>query len=437
MSANDLIKELIDTWSETGQRLVQAFYLIPYQSRPGAVFKTPAPLQRNVHGAMHAVRVALWAELMYSSLKKAGLSERFLRAAEDVEKKSNIPLSSWFGLLRYTALLHDCGRQGDGVDKWDLDSSIYAKKFFMSQKIPEPIAIIFANMIKYKDQPDIYCMELIRMGLGEAKEYIYFFNYLRLLLQLADCLDILRCVSEFNISFPETYIADVLKGEEGEYDPVRVTDMLMVFLSEVVHILTEMRDLRWNVKIVRKANKTIQILPPIHTRSFSIWYKQIFEHAINSVEYIAGFFRLSLRRLTFVYLPELTSSFNPDQGGRGTYNPLIHVTTSTVLPGLALTKALISPIDAIRHFGFAPLAGEIEGGGLKRADHKCNTCFLRAANPQDGVLYNLEQALNDFGSMKIKSNVENYDALISYLRMVHEPSGFQGINLVMVFLQRV
>ena len=135
----------------------------------------------TAHGPSHSIRVALWTRLFINLRCKYGDEDAL--ALNDSDKK----------LLQITALFHDSGREGDGEDIWEEESSIKCYEYLTKEhSVDDSRAQLFADVILNKDTDKR--------------------DILTDILHDADCLDIMRCRKNFRIhelrvlkQFPQHY----------------------------------------------------------------------------------------------------------------------------------------------------------------------------------------------------------------------------------------
>ena len=95
--------------------------------------------RRYIHSILHASRAAIYIPALANLYRKFGDQEALAIANEDLK------------LIQIAALLHDSGREGDGVDMWDQDSGILTYKYLLKLGVAKEKAKLFAEAVTNKD----------------------------------------------------------------------------------------------------------------------------------------------------------------------------------------------------------------------------------------------------------------------------------------------
>jgi hypothetical protein len=186
-------------WYNFAQKWLENTYLTPYNSDNYSDGDCKAnKIHRMIHGAMHASRVALHTTMLHQLCTKQFPNHS---ASKFDKMKDFLKLNDEqiLCLIRYVALGHDAARQGDGLDLWETQSALLIKNFLIEHQVPDNIAELFSKLAEYKDQSSK--LALFMSKYEYSKEIQDELQYARLLIQLADCFDIIRVTANFQFSF--------------------------------------------------------------------------------------------------------------------------------------------------------------------------------------------------------------------------------------------
>ncbi len=151
---------------EHAKRIFEQTYLQPFSlCRQRKLNVYEPPLERVVHGAQHAARVAAYIKVLVNFCRGANITAALTLQSQEVT------------LLQIVALFHDAARQNDGKDLWEQESAELCRQYLLNLGVKMG-AQRFSQLIVLKEQGGF---------LGE-------------LLQSADCLDIMRCKETFIIN---------------------------------------------------------------------------------------------------------------------------------------------------------------------------------------------------------------------------------------------
>ena len=153
---------------EVIRKLLEEYLIISY----------PNGRPRKFHDALHACNTSLWSKLFYLFWKKHGLNTELSDTEVDV--------------VQLAGIMHDAGREGDGKDIWEEQS---ANKFQVAiepykNNFSEPAILRARNAISQKDNVSLN-------------------DVMRILIQAADCIEIMRCLpakdTEFHLNYMNLY----------------------------------------------------------------------------------------------------------------------------------------------------------------------------------------------------------------------------------------
>ena len=343
-------------------------------------------IEREIHGAMHAARVSIYIEIVHA-LNKKHQDKEIVEVLRALSERFNCDELQLITLAKLSGLFHDIARQGEGIDNWEKESGQelfdYLTKALGLDNI---LASVYQYVVMYKDKPEEFKAALLSLGVEDA--LIGACDYLRQLLSNADCLDIIRCVGQFNIDKLEMYQIAKRKNNDA------LVQKVIELVGNVHSLIHAQGDLIWESKInIGTSNK---VLIPTHLTGshFSLKIKVGYEHAsnvhqviLNSIlknPYFAGILKAQVRPLQAVEFIEAQ------------FNPFLHGTNSSILALLPRTNfEFLSPLDMMHRYRMAPMAGEIFQGGLDYlADGAMG--FGRLDNGKKKAHYSLESIVQNY-----------------------------------------
>lgn len=113
-------------------------------------------------------------------------------------------------LVKYLALAHDMGREGEGADLWDPDSAEKFRIYLHNKGVPSELAIRLGVVLERKDAHEQSIMEK--------------------LLHDADCMDIYRCKGDaFNHHYLSVY-------KEADQEGKEKLDLIMKAMKQFIKI---------------------------------------------------------------------------------------------------------------------------------------------------------------------------------------------------------
>lgn len=203
-------------WYDSGQRWLEKTYLQPFKdnSNRQKINTRNGYIEREIHGAMHASRVA-WSTTMLHHLCQQQYPEAVQHRLHALLKYFDVQENEVLCLIRYVALGHDAARQGENEDQWEAKSAQLIKHFLENHGIESGKANILSKLACLKD-----AHQQLKIDLGDenvSDDTIEGLQYARLLISLSDCFDMIRCNSSFDFQFIEDRLTEVF----DEYQPER------------------------------------------------------------------------------------------------------------------------------------------------------------------------------------------------------------------------
>ncbi len=425
---------------EYATSLLQHYYLSPLD---GIAKNNPRDgvITREIHGVMHVVRAQFYV-LFFDQIMHRYCGTHRAKCLSFIQEVLGLTEAHTILLIRYAVLLHDSGRKGEGEDLWEDDSANNLYYFLRQQEDPEYIAQCFAQAIRYKDRKDDYIEFLKNYWNDDEYEHrktpVELFDYIRQLVYLADCLDIIRCVEEFKI---EKLYQELLAYVDVDVDVDVVMREVIALTIHVSKMIETQGDMLFSSKIIGPDGSKIYT----STGGFSLTHKVGFEHASDPLQKTARTMQQHLPK-TFcealnTELTEMTSVAQPTP--KATFNPYIHGTTSASLLGLRLTYGkLMSLQNMLTEYGRVPYTGELSGG-ISHPLSNCMPCFARMIRPgsETSTIYCLDKVLTGYALSK---NYHAYDDLLSSILaeitslISHNRNfGFLYLNQAIVYVVRL
>lgn len=399
------------------QAIMEAHYLRPYNGSSKKNLKD-GKIERPIHGAMHAARVGAYIPVLHGKLKTMFPSVQ--AGIQRLLSELGLTEPQFISLTQASAWHHDCKRQSEGVDRWDELSGLAGLQFLVGKGIPERIAKIFAYAAICKDDPVQFASFLIAQGV--SPEDIEIYQYIRKLIYLADCYDIIRCAEEFNF-------AEILKAflDIPDYDPA-IHDLQLLELAQHIYaLICHQKDMIAQCDIFNSNGDKVAMDV---ARRYSLNHKVKYEHSDN----ISALVIQDMR--TDDYFARYLTNENPPESAFSSvtpaFAPKLHGTSSTLLVGLGRTELNIcSAVKSVREYQVAPEGGELINGGFDTVVDECDTCF----GSFDSAHYNLQTIMELYAKRRMQSN----ESLVERLKELIENSpkgGFSNINILLIYLAR-
>ena len=173
------------------KEILAKYYLIPFPNQK------KSDINRPIHGAVHATRTALYVEHLHNLHRE--YNQCVAGTMSNLESAWGIPQSDILYLTQIAALLHDSARENDAVDLWDKQSGENCTNYIQQElERPEKIAEYFGAVIAYKDDEKRFHDKVVELnekfGLSIRAHDM---DYIRMLVADSDCIDIIRCVPNF------------------------------------------------------------------------------------------------------------------------------------------------------------------------------------------------------------------------------------------------
>jgi hypothetical protein len=223
---------------------------------------------------MHASRATLWAAMMHYVLQEIA-PQHVNTAIDTVAKRLNVTPDDVIRLTCLAMSCHDAGRQGEDKDVWEKESSDIAAQILKEAGLPEKEAGWLAKAVLHKDDSAEYSMALLAEGINDDE--LSAFEYLRVLLSVADNLEIIRCKDEIYLSA----IFDTLNASiPGFKDNSAYHDYMIALIKGIYHILNEQKDMHQYPQL-KEGGDLLEVEFSPFTEKERWKTKRQYEHATN------------------------------------------------------------------------------------------------------------------------------------------------------------
>lgn len=424
-----------ETWFHHGQALIKETYLQPIH-RTSNGFSIPPSLkskvnngylEREIHGAMHASRVA-WSTTLIHQLCVGNFPGQVHKHVEKLCEYCQLKPNQILILIRLVGLGHDAARKGEGYDRWEKESADVITRFLVTLGLSESHATVFGQLAYLKDNP-----EDLKQFLSDKKleqSLIDALDYARLLVSLADCYDIIRCTGSFQFA----YIENKLKGVFNEYNSKDHSAVFYGYAKALYELLKQQQDLYFPTKLMGPNDDKYKL--DVGKADYSVAAKVKLEHADNAI------IAMQKSMKAHPYFADLLSDLpTPDMKTNSiepAFVPFIHGTNSMTLALMTETDfKIMSPIEMMTDYQRAPLCGELTKGGFSSARARGNPCFGRLNNHDKSNEYSLEKVLNKYAVVSNKITKEQALADLNNACEMGPKIHFANINLINIYLTRL
>jgi len=330
-------------------------------------------IEREIHGAMHAARVAIYISILHKIIKQ-NFPVYVKKTIDALSKKFLLNEEKLILLTRYVALGHDSAREDEGYDRWEKESGEIINEFLIKNGVPQETTKLFSLLAQHKDHPEK--ISNISPDLG----------YLRCLISLADCFDIIRCTSAFDFS----YIDKELQSIDG-YHSEQHANIFLEFAKNVLLLLKNQKDIYFPTKIHDINNKIYQL--PEGDEDFSVPEKVKLEHSNN----VCSVTVKMMREIAYFsdFLNEEILENSDFSSVAPAFNPFIHGTNSQSLALFRQTKyQLLAPTEMIEEYLLAPMTGELT---IPSGVYHTYPCFGRLNTTSR---YNLQHIVDAYSAVR-------------------------------------
>ena len=438
-------KEAVWNFYQFAQAGVDTEYLQPYPLRHNLTreliirdkevdFVKDGQIERALHGGMHVGRASLLVLVLNSLLQQCfpEYSEESVRALSTALNIDKVLLQD---LTRAAVIYHDSARENEGPDQWDKKSAKKLKAALTVFNFDTVICALFKSAAANKDAPTRFKEDCQVLLPAMNPQHC---DYLRKLINLADCFDSIRCRGEFNFYYVIRQLDDIPGYSDDVHLPV------FIQLGQNLHtVIWDQGDMYSDCKLVLEG----KVIPTERTGAHFIRVRKVqFEHAPNVVSALAAhmmtypYFKPMLEgeKLLCTDLAKVAPAFDP----------FIHGTQSGALAILKimrdrqLSPEFTSPLGLVALL-VAPMTGELSrrGANRKLVDSSM-MCFGRLKLiSDDASQYDYKKTLayanQDAGARKNIDEIQERATLeFKYYLAECYRYGFTYINALMVYYLR-
>lgn len=382
-------------------------------------------IEREIHGAMHASRVA-WSTVMLHRLCLQQYPDQVQNKIQALMKFSNLSEEELFCLIRYVGLGHDAAREGDGSDRWESESATYIELFLKEHGLNPQLAALFSRLASLKDKPQKLANYLASYNLDE--NVIDGLQYARLLVSLADCFDMIRCNGSFDFAFIERKLAEVFP-----YSKDKDASVFFDYAKHMLQLLKRQKDLYFPTQLIGPNKESFSLGDG--EEDYSVQEKVKLEHADYASAAMLDSLNQDLyfQQLLNTEAPECSNPYDKEPA----FNPYIHGTNSTALALMTqIDFQLMSAIEILEQYGLAPLCGELTRGGFSTAMADGKPCFARLSGEDNSNEYSLKKVIRNYA--KTNKTVSKKDCLDNLRFYGANPSRslFSSISIINIYLAR-
>lgn len=433
MALNDSKLLSSQGWYYFSQLLIDSSYLQPFKLTSNGMQQKKRVknnthngyIEREIHGAMHASRVA-WSTVMLHRLCLQQYPDQVQNKIQALMKFSNLSEEELFCLIRYVGVGHDAAREGDGADRWENESATCIELFLKGHGLNPQLAAIFSRLASLKDKPQELANYLASYNLDE--NVIDGLQYARLLVSLADCFDLIRCNGSFDFAFIERKLAEVCP-----YSKDKDASVFFDYAKHMLQLLKRQKDLYFPTQLIGLNKERFTLGDG--EENYSVQEKVKLEHA----DYAAAAMLDSLNQ--DLYFQQLLNTEAPEYSNpydkEPAFNPYIHGTNSAALALMTQTNfQLMSAIEMLEQYGLAPLCGELTQGGFRTAMADGQPCFARLNGQDNSNEYSLKKVIRNYAETnQAVSKKECLDNL-RYYGTDSSNSLFSSISIINIHLAR-
>ena len=422
-------------WYYFSQLLIDSTYLQPFkltstgmrqQKRRVKNNTHNGYIEREIHGAMHASRVA-WSTVMLHRLCQQQYPDQVQNKIQALMRFSHLSEEELFYLIRYIGLGHDGAREGDGADRWEKESATCIELFLKEHGLNPQLATIFSCLASLKDKPQELADYLASHSLDE--NVIEGLQYARLLVSLADCFDIIRCNGSFDFAFIERKLAEVFP-----YSKDKDASVFFDYAKHMLQLLKRQKDLYFPTQLIGPNKESFSL--EAGEEDYSVQEKVKLEHAGYATAAMLDSLNQDLyfQQLLSTNAPECSNPYDKEPA----FNPYIHGTNSAALALMTQTDfRLISAVEMLEKYGLAPLCGELTHGGLSTAMSDGKPCFAKLSGEDNSNEYSLKKVVQNYTkTSKAVSREECLSNLWHYYGDNPSSSLFSTISIINIYLAR-
>ncbi len=320
-----------------------------YRLRPKKENRKDGYIERPIHGGMHVGRASLWVVVLHQ-LFKENFPGYVSGALECIKQQFDLDEKELVDTTRMAAIYHDSARLDEGQDFWDKQSAQKLVRFLDGTGANSDMAEFFEQAAGNKDKADAFEAHLKKAGMPQ------FAHYIRLLINLADCIDIIRCVShfEFNQVLKRLAVVPEYKVDTQKYQPAFLE--LVLNAHRVIYL---QGDMRYPCRIIMPDGSTAKT--DFEGDHLIMARKVLFEHAPNVVSALAADMMTTTPyfKRFFQNEPLLCTELASVEP---MFDPFLHGTQSSMLIMLERSSYELDSLTGLLGRGLTSLTGELYAG---------------------------------------------------------------------------
>ena len=400
------------------QQVIEDYYLQPLDGSKKTHLQDGF-IERKVHGAMHAARTVLWSYVMHNFLLKM-VPDTVNNAMNKMAFALDREIEDVLLHILLTMVCHDAGRAGEGRDDWEALSALIACDHLLCFGLSLSDAKVFAWAIECKDNPYQFAKMLLNHNVDIA------FDYIRILINLGDNLDIMRCVGSFKTDVVFTTLKEIDGFDDHLHGPV-----VLELMKAMHQIIYYQGDMLFACKILN-SNKAIVIKSEAR---YLIKEKLGYEHADNV---LAALFEDVVKNpIIAPYLLHCDPPKALKYRLETAFDPFIHGTNSSILALLPKSNfEIMSPVEMMHTYHAAPMTGELTRGGYRILNSNIvgKTSFAKLST--EGVKsYTLERVLSNYTKLPVTVGKESKTDFSNACERGHVNS-YLNFNLILIYFVR-
>lgn len=348
----------------------------------------------------------------------------------EISKDFSLSEKQIITLLSFVGLCHDSARKHENADTFDKQSQENCYRLLRQAGISKKLALIFSYTIAYKDEAGQFNTFLLSVGVSENQLENY--QYIRVVLYLADCLDIMRCTGQFMLSKVYECLAFV-KGYSQNMHGAAFIELT----RHIHHFIYTQQNMLFACHIILPSKKRLT-LPEVGP-NYSLSSKVKVEHADNVLLILLK----SMRDIPYfeTYLSDQPKLEAKVASCTVAFNPHIHGTTNLIFSTLEQTNNTLLPAETMLvEFKLAPMGGEIESRGLEGGSYNGKqTCFGRMrSHPRKKSNYTLDKIVENYATTTM-SKPQDQEAIILDLKKEIARGykiNFDNATVILIYLSR-
>ncbi|HEX4044526.1 MAG TPA: hypothetical protein VHZ76_02540, partial [Gammaproteobacteria bacterium] len=384
------IQALHENFYHHSQHIIEKHYLLPLlRDTAGALLPARTKenlrdgrIERQQHGAMHVSRAQALVLILHGIMKNSSENNKNTQDTFAYFKQTfGLDETHIIMLIRYAVLYHDAAREHEARDTNEAKNAKLYHDFLIENGLPEDFVKVFSMIVECKDDPKKYEDFLRKQGIAE--ECLTYYQYLRQLVALADCKDIIRCNGRFSVRIAK------------EIMPNFPDDDLLTVVKQMHALIRSQKDMLFGCEIIL-LDETVLALKETNP-CYALSSKVLFEHAENACSAMMTYIIKQDAYLGEFLKPEVPRFLSTELATvQPVFQGFLHGSNSLSLALQRMTAFTFEhPITLINKFGVAPFGGEITEGGLRTLGKSSGFSFgaLSSRGMND---YTLEKVLEKY-----------------------------------------